>query len=274
MTAVTTSRTKASDPAAGAAHVVSEKGKGAAVSVRGKAAAGKAVPTPTRAATGATAAPPTRRSGAGEARRSAGGPAASVSGGVSGKVSPRAAAVTTSSAKASSSAKTSPSARPSSSATAPARESAAEKENPMTVTQMSQPVAGVGGLPPYRSGEDPWTTDELAELHAELEGDAARLRREISTAETGIADLLRDSGEGAGDDQADAGTKNFEREHEMAIANNAREMLQQTERALARLADGTYGVCESCGEPVGKYRLQAFPRATLCMSCKQKQERR
>ncbi|WP_049871736.1 TraR/DksA family transcriptional regulator [Catenulispora acidiphila] len=144
----------------------------------------------------------------------------------------------------------------------------------MTVTQISQTMAGVGGLPPYRTGEDPWTPEEVGELQAELEGDAARLRREISTAETGIADLLRDSGEGAGDDQADAGTKNFEREHEMAIANNAREMLQQTERALARLAADTYGVCESCGEPVGKYRLQAFPRATLCMSCKQKQERR
>jgi RNA polymerase-binding protein DksA len=145
----------------------------------------------------------------------------------------------------------------------------------MTVAEVTEPVtAGVGGLPPYRAGEDPWTSEEVAELQAELEGEAARLHREISTAETGIADLLRDSGEGAGDDQADAGTKNFEREHEMAIANNAREMLQQTERALARLAGGTYGVCESCGEPVGKYRLQAFPRATLCMSCKQRQERR
>ncbi|WP_228555224.1 TraR/DksA family transcriptional regulator [Catenulispora pinisilvae] len=144
----------------------------------------------------------------------------------------------------------------------------------MTVTQTIETVPGVAGLPPYRAAEDPWTPDEVAELHAELQGDAERLRREIGLAETGIADLLRDSGEGAGDDQADAGTKNFEREHEMSIANNARDMLQQTERALARLAAGTYGICESCGEPVGKYRLQAFPRATLCMSCKQKQERR
>ncbi|MFL6117054.1 MAG: TraR/DksA family transcriptional regulator [Catenulispora sp.] len=145
----------------------------------------------------------------------------------------------------------------------------------MTVAEVAETVtAGVGGLPPYRAGEDAWTAEEVAELQAELEGDAARLHREIGLAETGIADLLRDSGEGAGDDQADAGTKNFEREHEMAIANNARDMLQQTERALARLAAGTYGVCESCGEPVGKYRLQAFPRATLCMPCKQKQERR
>jgi RNA polymerase-binding protein DksA len=150
----------------------------------------------------------------------------------------------------------------------------AEKETSMTVTQTTEIVAGVGGLPPYRTGEDPWTPEEVGELQAELEGDAARLHREIGLAETGIADLLRDSGEGAGDDQADAGTKNFEREHEMSIANNARDMLTQTDRALARLAAGTYGICESCGEPVGKYRLQAFPRATLCMSCKQKQERR
>ena len=258
MTAVTTSRTKASEAATGATH--------AATTAATKAAAGKAVPKPTRAATGATAAPPTRGSRAGEARRAASGPAASAAGKVSAKPAAAKPAVTKPAA-AQPAAKTS--VKP------PAPEPAtAEKETPMTVTQISPAAAGVGGLPPYRSGEDPWTPEEVGELQAELEGDAARLRGEISTAETGIADLLRDSGEGAGDDQADAGTKNFEREHEMAIANNAREMLQQTERALARLAAGTYGVCESCGEPVGKYRLQAFPRATLCMSCKQKQERR
>ena len=40
------------------------------------------------------------------------------------------------------------------------------------------------------------------------------------------------------------------------------------------LNDGTYGVCERCGKPIGKLRLQAFPRATLCVSCKQLEERR
>ena len=51
-------------------------------------------------------------------------------------------------------------------------------------------------------------------------------------------------------------------------------VLVQSERALARIADGTYGVCESCGNPIGKLRLQVFPRATLCVTCKQRQERR
>jgi RNA polymerase-binding protein DksA len=107
-----------------------------------------------------------------------------------------------------------------------------------------------------------------------LEADVIRLRSEIATAEDDLADLLRDSGEGAGDDQADAGTKTFEREQEMSLAANSRDLLDQVQRALSRIADGTYGVCESCGNPVGKGRLQAFPRATLCVSCKQRQERR
>jgi RNA polymerase-binding protein DksA len=85
---------------------------------------------------------------------------------------------------------------------------------------------------------------------------------------------MRDSGDGAGDDDADTGTKNITREHEMSLAANAREMLLQTERALERLDAGTYGLCENCGNPIGKARMQAFPRATLCVECKQKQERR
>jgi RNA polymerase-binding protein DksA len=96
---------------------------------------------------------------------------------------------------------------------------------------------------------------------------------EIHQAEGELEDLLRGSGDGAGDDQADAGAKTFEREHEITLANNARDMLRQAEHALERLDAGTYGTCENCGNPVGKGRLQAFPRATLCVTCKTKQER-
>jgi RNA polymerase-binding transcription factor DksA len=60
----------------------------------------------------------------------------------------------------------------------------------------------------------------------------------------------------------------------MSLANNARDMLAQAEHALVRLDDGSYGICESCGNPIGKLRLQAFPRATLCVTCKQREERR
>jgi RNA polymerase-binding transcription factor len=130
------------------------------------------------------------------------------------------------------------------------------------------------GAIPVREGESPWTAAELAEVRHELDEEANRLKAEIAETELDLADLLRDSGDGAGDDQADTGSKTFAREHEMSLADNYREMLLQNERALARLAGGTYGVCESCGNPIGKARLQAFPRATLCMSCKVRQERR
>jgi DnaK suppressor protein len=125
-----------------------------------------------------------------------------------------------------------------------------------------------------REGESPWTPEELEEVRNQLRAELDRLKSDIDLAEEEIADLISDSGEGAGDDQADAGSKAFEREHEMSLANNAREMLGQSVRALQRIDSGTYGICESCGNPIGKARLQAFPRATLCMTCKQREERR
>jgi DnaK suppressor protein len=127
---------------------------------------------------------------------------------------------------------------------------------------------------PVRPGEEPWTAEELEQVRAELEAEAMALRADIARAASDIAERLTDAVQDAGDDQADAGTKVFEREHELALTQNAQDLLDQGERALARIDAGTYGVCESCGQPIGKARLQAFPRATLCVTCKQRQERR
>ncbi len=127
---------------------------------------------------------------------------------------------------------------------------------------------------PVRPGEEPWTGSELAEVRETLETDAAGLRRDIGQAESQIADRLEDGIRDAGDDDADAGAKTFEREHEFAMTSNARHLLEQTERAVARINAGTYGACESCGQPIGKARLMAFPRAVLCVTCKQREERR
>jgi RNA polymerase-binding protein DksA len=125
-----------------------------------------------------------------------------------------------------------------------------------------------------RETESPWTPRELREVRRALQGDAERLRAEISVADRDVQTLMRDHGEGAGNDQADVGSNTFERDHEMAIAAQHRHMLQQVERALSRIKAGTYGVCERCGNPIGKMRLMAFPRATLCVTCKQLEERR
>ena len=125
-----------------------------------------------------------------------------------------------------------------------------------------------------RPGEEPWTSTELEQVRAELEAEVASLRADIAKAIHDIAEGLNGSVRDAGDDEADAGSKAFEREHELALTQNARDLLDQGERALGRIDAGTYGICESCGQPIGKARLQAFPQATLCVTCKQRQERR
>lgn len=134
--------------------------------------------------------------------------------------------------------------------------------------------ADVAATLSVREDEEPWTDDELAEVRSELEADVERLTAELDEAEEDLVELMRSYGDGAGDDQADAGAATWEREHELSLTNNARALLQQSLHALERIDQGTYGDCESCGTPIGKMRLQAFPRATLCMTCKQKQERR
>lgn len=144
-----------------------------------------------------------------------------------------------------------------------------------SATRTSDPSAAVAPTAyAVKVGETAWTADQLAEIRATIESDMQVLREEITMAQAEVVALMRQSGDGAGDDQADAGSKTLEREQEMSLANNAREMLLQDQHALDRLANGTYGVCESCGQPIGKLRLEAAPRATLCVPCKTKQERR
>ncbi|MBF8251994.1 MAG: molecular chaperone DnaK-like protein [Actinobacteria bacterium] len=122
--------------------------------------------------------------------------------------------------------------------------------------------------------ESPWSAAELKAVRTDIVIELERLRRELAIVELEMDSLIQESGEGAGDDQADAGTKTFEREHEMSLVINARDMVLQTERALDRIDSKRYGNCEECGNAIGKARLQVFPRATLCMLCKQKEERR
>lgn len=133
--------------------------------------------------------------------------------------------------------------------------------------------SGAAALP-VRPGEKPWTETEFDKVRKQLQADVDGLTAEIEQAESAIAERLRDAVTDAGDDQADAGAKTFQREHELALTQNSRTLLELSQRALARMESGTFGVCESCGKPTGKARLRAFPRATLCVECKQREERR
>ncbi|TYC11004.1 TraR/DksA family transcriptional regulator [Actinomadura syzygii] len=140
-----------------------------------------------------------------------------------------------------------------------------------TVKPDAEPRAKAAELP-VREGEHQWTSAELAEVRSALREQIEGLRAEIAASANQIAE--GDTSDGAGDDQADAGAKTYEREHELALSYNSQDLLAQIERAVQRMDAGTYGTCESCAKPIGKARLQVFPRATLCVTCKQREERR
>ena len=116
--------------------------------------------------------------------------------------------------------------------------------------------------------------EDLAAARAALVEEHARLTAQWKSLQAGLDEVIRDSSTGSGDDQADSGAKTFGREHEQALRDRVAEAISQTERAIARVDAGTYGNCESCGTPIGAARLEAYPRATLCVTCKQREERR
>ena len=127
---------------------------------------------------------------------------------------------------------------------------------------------------PVRDGEDPWTADEVAAVREALLAEAAEMRESIAESEAELTALMTEGSDGAGRDPADVGSHTFERDQNLSLHQNQRNKLEQTEQALRRLDAGSYGVCENCGQPIGKLRLTAFPRAMMCVTCKQRQERR
>ncbi len=110
--------------------------------------------------------------------------------------------------------------------------------------------------------KSPYTKKELDELRKRLLEEKAQLEEQLSTIEeatfaTSQSDL---SGEVSFDDEnADAGTFTFERERDLSIENNVRDLLGKIDRALARMDDNTYGMCSRCGRPIEKPRLKALP---------------
>jgi RNA polymerase-binding protein DksA len=119
-----------------------------------------------------------------------------------------------------------------------------------------------------------WTRAELAAIRKELVDGLEEMREAYERSLRDLNDLQQAGTDGAGDDQADAGSKTFEREQEQSIAANRLDLLTQMQRAVERIDAGTYGFCESCGKPIPKARLKAFPSATLDVACKQREERR
>jgi DnaK suppressor protein len=99
-------------------------------------------------------------------------------------------------------------------------------------------------------------------LRDQLQDERNRVREQLARLGNGDqADLDFD------ENFADSGQVTAERGEVEALSGQLTETLQEIEDALAKFADGTYGECESCGQPIQEARLEAMPAARLCMSC-------
>ena len=101
----------------------------------------------------------------------------------------------------------------------------------------------------------------LVEEHDQLETQLASIVEESFAATQ--SDISGDIG--LDDESADAGTATFEREKDLSIENNVRDLLRKIDGALRRMDAKTYGLCERCGKPIEKARLKALPYAELCI---------
>lgn len=103
----------------------------------------------------------------------------------------------------------------------------------------------------------------------------ARLEREITDLEAGLLESLEDSSEESPYDQhlAETAGITLDREIDLTLEENLQSTIAQIDRALGKIAQGTYGRCDECGGLIPDARLEAAPFATLCVDCKRLEER-
>lgn len=101
-------------------------------------------------------------------------------------------------------------------------------------------------------------------LAAERKGTLER----IAGLERDLTGIIESASAGADDEHDPEGaTLAFERQHAAALLTQARQQLAGIDAALGRLADGSYGRCVTCGDPIAQARLAARPAATTCIRC-------
>ena len=123
---------------------------------------------------------------------------------------------------------------------------------------------------------EPLSKKEIEELRASLLKEREELQRQLAELEaTSFSTPQSDiTGETSFDEEyADSGTATFERERDLSLENNIRDLLGKIDKALSRMDEGTYGICERCGRPIEKARIKALPYASLCIRDKQAETR-
>ena len=152
----------------------------------------------------------------------------------------------------------------------------AQKSSVKASAKAAAAPARTPARPPAKH-RSPLTKKELDELRERLLAERVELEEQLATLEenTFAASQSDMSGEVAFDDEtADAGTATFERERDLSIENNVRDLLAKIDRAIRRMDAGTYGLCDRCGKPIEKARIKALPYVDLCIKDARAQSRR
>jgi len=112
---------------------------------------------------------------------------------------------------------------------------------------------------------------EFAELYERLKKEKAELLEKLEQLRTlGQPSAERKEGSPFGKREEGADEAS-ELEKRLALEERLGESLNEVEHALQKYEAGTYGLCDSCGQPIEQARLEAIPQASLCLSCKAKQ---
>lgn len=114
------------------------------------------------------------------------------------------------------------------------------------------------------------STIDTTEYRKQLEEEKARLLSAVGFLERenpgSISDELGEVADGGTDNHpADTATAMYDRELDEGLEEGARDTLAEIDAALQRIEDGTYGICEVCGKPIGADRLSALPWTRLCI---------
>ncbi len=114
-------------------------------------------------------------------------------------------------------------------------------------------------------------TTNFSILRSRLEGEQKRLMEELEQLQASASPKdERREGSPFGKREEEA-TEALELEKRLVLEKRVKEQLADVEHALHKFEEGTYGLCDSCGQPIDPARLEALPHASLCMKCKTQQ---
>jgi DnaK suppressor protein len=128
--------------------------------------------------------------------------------------------------------------------------------------------AGATLAPRPRGHRSLVTKRDLQAYRRRLEAELAELRGQRADLEEATEASLSDATGEVGFDEefADAGSFTFERERDLSLVDNAKDLIDKVEHALALMDSGRFGRCEACGGAIEAERLDALPYATLCLA--------